>query len=142
MLAAACSMGFALSTTPYGIIHALGHPLGAHHKIHHGVCVALLSCPAMSWNLGTCEPVYAEAARAGGLAPEGASDGAAAGALIEATDALMADLGLPRRLSELDVPEGALASMSRDATADLGASFNMRAPRDAGELEEVYRTVL
>ena len=142
MLAAACSMGFALSTTPYGIIHALGHPLGAHHGVHHGVCVALLSCPGMRWNLDAGREIYADAARAAGLAGRGQADGEAAEALVAATESLMAQLGLPRRLSELGVPEASLAAMSQDAARDVGARFNIRPGASAAELEEVYRSVL
>src|SRR5439155_18483298 len=61
MLAAASSMGFALSVTPYGVIHALGHPLGAHFGVHHGVSVALLTPHGMRWNLEECAVVYADA---------------------------------------------------------------------------------
>ena len=141
MLAAACSMGFSLSTTPYGVIHALGHPVGGHFGVHHGICVSLLSCPAMEWNLDACEPVYTEAARASGLASEADPERLAAEKLIHATDQLMVDLGLPRRLSEVGVGADALAQLSSDAAVDIGARFNLR-PGDATALEEVYRAVL
>lgn len=142
MLAAACSMGFALSTTPYGIIHALGHPLGAHHGVHHGVSVALLSSPGMRWNLKAAQEIYAEAARAAGLAGAGQSDGEAAEALVVATESLMVRLQLPRRLSELGVTEASLSAMSQDASQDVGARFNVRPGAPASELEEVYRSAL
>lgn len=142
MLSAACSMGFALSTTPYGIIHALGHPLGAHFKVHHGICVALLSSPAMKWNMAECEAVYAEAARAAGLASQGSSDAAAAAGLVTATETLMEELSLPVRLSQVGVGDEALARMSVDASEDIGARFNMRPGRDAAALEDLYRSVL
>jgi alcohol dehydrogenase class IV len=141
MLAAACSMGFSLSTTPYGVIHALGHPLGAHFNVHHGICVSLLSCPAMEWNLNTCTAIYAEAARAAGLAAESDPERLAAERLIQSTDQLMEDLSLPRRLGELGVEEAALAVLSSDAATDIGARFNLR-QGDAASLEAVYRAVL
>jgi alcohol dehydrogenase class IV len=141
MLAAACSMGFSLSTTPYGVIHALGHPLGAHFGVHHGICVALLSCTAMKWNLPDCTPIYAEAARTAGLASESDAEALAAERLIRATDQLMQDLGLPRRLSEVGVEDAALGALARDAATDIGARFNLRRG-DAVALEAVYRAVL
>ena len=141
MLAAACSMGFSLSTTPYGVIHALGHPVGARFGVHHGICVSLLSCPAMEWNLDTCAPVYAEAARAAGLASEADPERLAGERLIRATDALMHDLALPLRLSEVGIGEDSLSLLTRDAAADIGARFNLRRG-DATSLEEVYRAVL
>jgi alcohol dehydrogenase len=142
MLAAACSMGFALSTTPYGIIHALGHPLGAHHGVHHGVSVALLSSPGMRWNLDVGRQIYAEAARAAGLTPTGLADQEAAEALVMATESLMVQLRLPRRLSDVGVTEASLGAMSLDAARDIGARFNLRAGAPAAELEEIYRSVL
>ncbi|MGI8607632.1 MAG: iron-containing alcohol dehydrogenase family protein [Candidatus Dormibacteria bacterium] len=141
MLAAACSMGFSLSTTPYGVIHALGHPVGAHFGVHHGICVSLLSCPAMEWNLVTCTAVYAEAARASGLASESDPEGLAAERLIRATDQLMQDLALPRRLTEVGVAGDALGLLAQDASADIGARFNLRRG-DASALEAVYRGAL
>jgi len=142
MLATACSMGFALSTSPYGIIHALGHPLGAHHRLHHGRCVALLAPAGMRWNLPTCEALYAETARRAGLAAWSASDSTAAGALVDSTGALLEELGLPRRLTEVGVSEATLEAMAADAMRDLGARFNARPPRDVAELVEVYRAAL
>ncbi|MDQ6747384.1 MAG: iron-containing alcohol dehydrogenase [Candidatus Dormibacteraeota bacterium] len=141
MLAAACSMGFSLSTTPYGVIHALGHPLGAHFSAHHGICVALLSCPAMEWNLDECAAIYAEAARAAGLASEADGERLAAERLVAATDQMMQDLALPRRLSELGVEAPALPALARDAAADIGARFNLRRG-DEVALHGVYRAVL
>jgi alcohol dehydrogenase class IV len=141
MLAAACSMGFSLSTTPYGVIHALGHPLGAHHGVHHGICVSLLSCPAMEWNLELCTPIYAEAARGVGPDPESEPQRPTATRLIAATDLLMRDLQLPRRLSELGVEESALEILARDAAVDIGTHFNLR-KGDQLALQTVYRAVL
>lgn len=141
VLAAACSMGFSLSTTPYGVIHALGHPVGAHFGVHHGICVSLLSSPAMEWNLDTCAPVYAEAARAAGMAAESEPERLAAERLIHATDALMQELQLPRRLSDVGVTEASLPGLSKDAASDIGARFNLR-PGDEAALEGVYRAAL
>jgi len=141
MLAAACSMGFSLSTTPYGVIHALGHPVGAHFGVHHGICVSLLSSPAMTWNLDTCTPIYAEAARVAGLASESDPERLAAEKLVQATDQLMQDLALPRRLSEVGVTEASLALLSRDAATDIGARFNLRRG-DEASLEGIYRAAL
>ena len=144
MLAAACSMGFALSTTPYGVIHALGHPLGAHFGVHHGVSVALFCEPAMRWNLAQCEPHIRRSRARRRLASAADPDAAAAAALMEATDALMRDLALPRRLGELEaeVGEAAIPALSRDAARDIGAAFNLRDGKDPLELEDVYRSIL
>ncbi|MHB8507444.1 MAG: iron-containing alcohol dehydrogenase family protein [Candidatus Dormibacteria bacterium] len=142
MLAAACSMGFSLSTTPYGIIHALGHPLGAHFKVHHGIAVAALSCPGMKWNLVDCTPIYAEAARACGLSGWGTSDELAAAALIDSTEQLMHDLDLPQRLSELGVTDDALERLAADAMQDIGTTFNLRRAASPGELRDLYRSAL
>ena len=95
----------------------------------------------MEWNLETCAPVYAEAARAAGLASEADAERLAAEKLIRATDALMEDLGLPRRLTEVGVSADAMAMLSQDAAQDIGARFNLR-PGDATALEEVYRAAL
>jgi alcohol dehydrogenase class IV len=139
MLAAACSMGFALSVVPYGIIHALGHPLGAHFGVHHGVCVALFTPHGMRWNLEASTPQYAEASRAAGIAAPGASDGAAAEGLIEAGEQLLQELELPRRLGQVGATEDAVARMSEDAMADLGSRFNARLPQGPGEVAEIYQ---
>lgn len=96
----------------------------------------------MRWNLDAGREIYADAARAAGLAGRGQADGEAAEALVAATESLMAQLGLPRRLSELGVPEASLAAMSQDAARDVGARFNIRPGAPAAELEEVYRSVL
>jgi alcohol dehydrogenase class IV len=86
--------------------------------------------------------VYADAARAAGLAGTAQPDGEAAEALVLATESLMVELRLPRRLSELGVTEASLPTMSNDAARDIGARFNVRSGAPAAELEEIYRSVL
>jgi alcohol dehydrogenase class IV len=86
--------------------------------------------------------VYAETARAAGLASEGSSDGTAASRLVAATETLMQELGLPTHLSELGVTADALPAMSVDASEDIGARFNLRPGRNPKELEELYRSAL
>ena len=142
VLAAACSMGFALSNSSYGIIHALGHPIGARFGVHHGVTVAVMSAPGMRWNMDTCAAIYGEAARAAGLAGEAGSDSTAAGALVDATEALMADLDMPRTLEAIGVDAAAVPDLSAAAAEDAGARFNLRAGAGAAELSEVYASIL
>ncbi len=61
MLAVASyNAGCAFSNSMVGIVHGIGHALGAACHIAHGDAMSMLLIPCMRFNLDTCEDLYGE----------------------------------------------------------------------------------
>lgn len=119
-----------------GAIHALSHPLGGLEAVslHHGTLNAILLPGVLDHNAPECAGKYATIRRRLGLDPEAPLSGFFA--------ALNARLGLPSTLSEIGVPEAALAPVSIAATEDHSSATNPRpcsADDYRGLLEAAYR---
>ena len=114
MLLGAMQAGQAFANAPVAAVHALAYPLGGHYHIPHGLSNSLVLPAVLRFNLPAAAPLYAELAAL--LVPEaGGSDEARATALIEALEALIADLALPATLAAAGVREDSLETLAADA---------------------------
>ncbi len=103
--------GSTIGRVPYGASHGLGHQLGAVAGVPHGITSCVLLPAVLTYN----EPMSSE--RQAEIAAAFNRPG------VKAADAVrdfIAGLGLPTRISQLDVPEEAL---SRIAETSLGNAF-------------------
>ncbi|MDD5448768.1 MAG: iron-containing alcohol dehydrogenase [Actinomycetota bacterium] len=140
MLIAANMGGVAFSNALVGIVHAMAHSIGGHCGIHHGLANAILLPPCMEFNM-KYEGVparYRMVAEALGLEVRGDDDVTAAKKAIERIDALRAELGLPGKLRDANVPEDILEVAVPDAMAD-GSMFGNPEQPEYEEVLEVYR---
>jgi len=99
-----------------GASHALGHVLGAHANVPHGLTSCVLLPSVMRWN----HPVNAERQRRVSAAL-GSRDTAG-----DALEKLIRGLGLPARLNELGVAREDLEWVARKSLQDPGMKFNPR----------------
>jgi alcohol dehydrogenase class IV len=102
-----------------GLSHAIGHQLGGRLGIAHGVasCIAL---PDVVRFVAPLAPGKIRCvARALGVDQAGAGDEAVAERAVAALDELIRELGLPRRLSELDAPAVDLELLADAVLADF-----------------------
>ena len=96
--------GIAMDQAGLGLIHALSGPLTSHLHLHHGLANALIMPYAVSLNLPAIPPQRRrELNDAIGLACNADGD-----VLVERLTQFVENLGLPTRLSDLDVPLGAV----------------------------------
>ena len=103
-----------------GAVHSLSHPLGALAglNLHHGTLNALFLAPVLRFNASACPERLERLAAAIGLA---------SGSLLpDAIDALVEQLGLPRRLRDLAVPREATIALASDAAQDHCSATNPR----------------
>jgi alcohol dehydrogenase class IV len=107
MLAAFCG-GVALGTAGTAAAHALQYPLGAATHTPHGLGVGVLIPYVMRYNLPARIPEFAQVARALGVEDDGRDEAALARAGVEAVDALVDGVGLPRTIAELGLAENRL----------------------------------
>jgi 4-hydroxybutyrate dehydrogenase len=113
----AAAMGATAFQKGLGAIHALSHPIGAHHHTHHGTTNAVCMPAVLQFNRPKAEGVLTQAAAYLGI--EGGFDGFCA-----YVDELNASLGIPKTLTELGVADPDLDTLVRDALNDPSTGGN------------------
>ncbi|GGH20150.1 4-hydroxybutyrate dehydrogenase/hypothetical protein [Cribrihabitans marinus] len=113
----AAAMGATAFQKGLGAIHALSHPIGAHHHTHHGTTNAVCMPAVLQFNRPKVEGALTQAAAYLGI--EGGFDGFCA-----YVDALNASLGIPQKLSALGVTDPDLDALVRDALNDPSTGGN------------------
>jgi len=113
----AAAMGATAFQKGLGAIHALSHPIGAHHHTHHGTTNAVCMPAVLQFNRPAAEGVLSQAADYLGI--EGGFDGFAA-----YVDALNASMNIPRTLGELGVSDPNIDVLVRDALNDPSVGGN------------------
>lgn len=106
--------GLCLGPVNTAAIHALSYPLGSRFHIAHGLSNALLMPHVLRFNLPAAPARYADIAKAMGCPDKGDHmDTALEGlAFIEQ---MMTTCGVPRKLSEINIPAETIESMAEDA---------------------------
>ena len=127
--------GVAIENSMLGATHACANPLTAHYGTTHGVAIATLLAPVVRWNGAAIPCRYAELANLDGHRP--LAHGSAE-TLALRLEELATIAELPRRLSELGIPEKDLPMLAQEAAAQWTGRFNPRPFDEAGALE-IYR---
>lgn len=132
MALAACQGGIAFSNSSVALVHGMSRPLGALYHVPHGLSNATLLPTVTAFSLPGAPARYADVARAMGLAAASDDDAAAAGKLVDALEALNADLRVPR-LRECagvtrEVFDASLPKMAEDALASGSPGNNPVVP--------------
>ena len=154
MAYAANLAGIAFGNAFLGLVHSMGHKLGAYHHLPHGICVCLLLTEIMKYNaaenpfkMGTF-PQYkypsalAKYARAGReLGITGKDDKEVFDKFIEKIEALKKDVEVPSCIQAAGVKEEdflkTLDEMSLNAFNDQCTGANPRYPL-VSEIRQIY----
>ncbi len=120
--------GMGILRVPYGASHGLGHSLGAVTGMSHGHTSCVMLPHVMRYNLEATRAQQARVAQAMGRA-----DGDAAAAVAHLIDAL----GLPSRLSALNVKRDQFAQIAEGAKDNLWVRTNPRPINSAAQLMEL-----
>ena len=128
MLLGAHLAGAAIENSMLGAAHSLANPLTGLCGLVHGRAVGLMLPHVVRFNSANGDRPYADLM----ADPE---------QLIKRLNTLLQAGGLPRRLSEADVPESRLPELAEMAATQWTAQFN---PRKAGpaEMLEMYRAAI
>ncbi len=127
-LQAAWLSGFGILRVPYGASHGMGHSLGAVTGMSHGYTSCVMLPHVMRWNLSFTRDQQAEIAKT-----MGRQDGDAAAAVGE----LIASLGLPTRLRDLNVRQDQFEQIANGALENLWVRTNPRPIRSTDDLIEL-----
>jgi 1,3-propanediol dehydrogenase len=141
MAIASLEAGAAFSNAILGAVHALAHPLGGLYDIHHGLANAILLPTVLRKNLEYAPDKYALVANAMGVDTRGKSKSEAAGQVPEKIEALIKNLDIPTKLSQVGVRRQDIHALAQDAAEDLCMMTNPQ-KYDAQEIEAIYLDAL
>ncbi|MFC7530882.1 iron-containing alcohol dehydrogenase [Actinoplanes sp. GCM10030250] len=139
VMLAAFAGGVALGTAGTAAAHALQYPLGAATHTPHGLGVGVLLPYVMRFNLPVRVREFAQIARALGVGDTSLDDTALARAAIEAVDALIDGLGLPRTIAELGLPESRLGWLAEQGMGAARLVQNNPRPLDLPAMNTIAR---
>lgn len=106
--------GMVLGPVNTAAVHALSYPLGGEFHIPHGLSNAILLPAVMKFNAQADPKRYAEVAIALG-APEGKDEEETARNGVDLIYALAEAVGIPKKLSDLGIPQSAVDHMAEAA---------------------------
>ena len=124
----ASSMGsMAFNVARLGLVHAIGHPVGAHFHLPHGVVCALLMPHIMEFNRTACPDKFVDIAIGlEGSKREGSPEKDAQSA-IDAVVRLSDDIGIQADFSSYDITGEVL---SRLADETMSSGMHLTNPKD------------
>ncbi len=125
--------GLAFTRTNLGLAHAIAHTLGAHHDIHHGLAVALVTPAATRFNAAGAPEVFRPVCQQLGVRD--------ADALAEALAGFLAQVGVPSGLSRHGVRAEDLPTLAQE-TLEQGATKTNPVPVSQDDVERVLRESL
>lgn len=132
MMLASYMAGIAFSNAGLGLSHATAHRLGPAYNVPHGVANAVMLPSIMRFNLLVCKQAYAEI----GLALTGKIiDGSAT---IDAIEALIAELGLPKNLREVGAGTADFDAFADMALQDICLGTNPRSA-DKSQIIKIFQ---
>lgn len=141
MAMASLQAGLAFSNAILGAVHAMTHQLGGMFDMPHGQVNAILLPYVMEYNLISAVDRYVDIAVAMGEHVTGLSRREAAMKAITSVKTLAHDIGIPKGLAEIGVPEESIPQLSENAVKDACLITN---PRDAevADIEDIFRSAL
>jgi len=126
--------GMAFQNALVGCVHGMAHALGGMYGLHHGLANAILLSHGMRFNMPVSAPRYRQVGEALGLDPRGKSDAQIGEMAAQAVEKFTRQLGLPQKLSEVNIPKENLAEVAKTAVADPAMRSNIRKVTDPGEI--------
>lgn len=118
--------GMAFNNAGLGYVHAMAHQLGAVYHLPHGVCCAMILPIVERENAKHLPAAFRDVAKGLGLHTEDKSDQECADYAIAEIEKLSATVGIPKKLSELDIKEEEFdfEFLSKNALLDVCAPGN------------------
>lgn len=144
MLAASTLAGIALNAG-LGIAHCYSHTVGTLFGLHHGTGCGIALPAAMRFNRDFATARLVDVANALGVDTHELSTDAAADAAADAVEALMQEVGQPRRLSELVAVDHINAHFEQFVTgvmSDPSTMFNPRPVNDPVAVTQFVRSTI
>lgn len=97
--------GMSFNNAGLGYVHSMAHQLGAVYHLPHGVCCAMLLPIIERENAKRVPAAFRDVAKAFGFVTEGKTDEECADFAIANIERLSETVGIPKKLTELDIKE-------------------------------------
>lgn len=131
--------GLGLAMSGVGAVHALAYPLGALFDIPHGIANAIMLPYVLEYNYPGNVDKFAQIAWAMGGEETDSSTRHMASLASQAVSELSSDIGIPQRLSVINIPEEAIPQMARSAMKVERPLKNNPRPVSVEVAEAIYR---
>ncbi|HTH95770.1 MAG TPA: iron-containing alcohol dehydrogenase, partial [Stellaceae bacterium] len=130
----------AFGTAGTAAAHAIQYPVGALTHTAHGLGVAVLLPPVMRFNRPACTESFAAIARTMGVA--GHDENELADAAIQAIDDLFGCIGIPKRLSDLNMPADRVDWVAEQSMLAARLVINNPRPLDVAAMKAIVKAAL
>ena len=141
MLEGSLLAGMAFANAGVTAVHAFAYPLGGEfHHIPHGLANSVMLPHVLRFNMLGNLPKFADVASALGVAAGELTDRQAAEEGLEVIEELMADLEIPLRLRDLQVPEEAIPKMAQGVMKVTRLLANNPRKITLQDAERIYRS--
>jgi alcohol dehydrogenase class IV len=142
MLLGAHLAGIAFANAPVAGVHALAYPLGGHFHVPHGLSNALMLPHVLDHNMDAALDLYAELGVM--LDPKLAAQGrqGRARGLVEGLRRMIADCGLPDRLSAVGVGAEHLDLLASEAMKQQRLLINNPVAITQTDAHRLYQAAL
>lgn len=118
MLLASHIVGVGFSHTGLGLVHGIGHSLGGHFNVPHGVALCTVLDQVLRFNLPARLHRMAKIAQALGVAKTSKSEAENAESAIQTLVQLAREVGLDTKLSDHGITEADLPLLAKTAVED------------------------
>lgn len=118
MLLASHIVGVGFSHTGLGLVHGIGHSLGGHFNVPHGVALCTVLEEVLRYNLPTRQARMAKIGQALGVSDTAKSEAENADLAIKALVQLAREVGLDTKLSDHGITEADLPLLAKTAVED------------------------
>jgi alcohol dehydrogenase len=142
MLLGSSLAGQAFANAPVAAIHALAYPLGGHFHIPHGLSNALVLLPVLRVNSVVASTEYSELLDClPNTGPHRGTEVERAETFIQKLDDLIDQVGIPRRLSKLNINEQDLPILAKDAMLQQRLLINNPVEITEARALDIYQSV-
>jgi alcohol dehydrogenase len=139
MLEGSLFAGMAFANAGVTAVHAFAYPLGgAFHHIPHGLANSVMLLPVMRFNIVGNEQRFGSVARTMGVCGKDVDDRHAAKTGLAAIGEMLAKLGIPSRLRDLNVPRATLPIMAEGVMKVTRLLANNPRSITLKDAEEIY----
>lgn len=139
MLLGSLLAGQAFANSPVAAVHALAYPIGGHFHVPHGLSNALVLPHVLRFNLLAAADIYAEIAADAFPELYNQEPQNRARAFVEKLAELSAELGVPQRLRDVNISEGDLPMLARDAMKQTRLLVNNPRSLTQADALAIYR---
>ncbi len=142
MLEGSLLAGMAFANAGVTAVHAFAYPIGAEFHIPHGVANSIMLPPVMEFNMIGNLGKFAQMAELFDEPVAGLNPREQAARAVQAVRTLVADLGVPRTLSQFGIKESHIPALAQGVMKVTRLLANNPRRLTAADAEAIYRKVL